>query len=295
MSAAPRVRLPEGHDGVVLDLDGVVYRGRVAVPGAVEALALLVEAGVRVGYATNNAARPASAVAAHLCELGIPTDAEQVVTSAQVAVEVVAQLIPAGASVLVVGGPGLREAVSDHGFPTVDSALALPAAVVQGFGPDTSWRDLAEATYAVSAGARWVATNTDLTVPTERGNAPGNGTLVSAVAAATGKQPLVAGKPNPALLLAAARRLGARRALVVGDRLDTDIAGANAAGLSSVLVLSGVTVGSDLPERSDPGDAWAGRPRSTRPTFVADDLLALVEGRWVGVDSVPSARGHRPR
>jgi glycerol-1-phosphatase len=275
---SPGTSLPPGHDGVILDLDGVVYRGRLAVPGAAAAVARLAESGVPVAYATNNAARPAAAVAAHLCELGIPTDPEQVVTSAQVAVEVVAARIPAGASVLVVGGPGLRQAVAEAGFVVVDAADDLPAAVVQGFGPDTSWRHLAEATYAVSAGASWVATNTDLTFPTERGQGPGNGTFVSAVAAASGRTPLVAGKPNPPLLLAAARRLGARSPLVVGDRLDTDVAGARAAGLSSVLVLSGVTAQSEV---GVGGDRLLG---PVRPTFVADDLLALVEGRWLALD-----------
>ncbi|MFZ0323682.1 MAG: HAD-IIA family hydrolase [Actinomycetes bacterium] len=262
--------LPSGCDGLVLDLDGVVYRGAAAVPGSVEALAALAAADVPVGYATNNASRSPADVAGHLSDLGIPTSPDQVVTSAQVAAELLLDLVPRGALVLVVGGSGLREAVLAEGFRLAADAENAPAAVVQGFGPDTSWRDLAEATYAVRAGAVWIAANTDLTFPTERGNAPGNGTFVAAVSAASGCVPVVAGKPAPALLRATARRVGARRALVVGDRLDTDIVGAKAAGLPSALVLSGVTTAADL----------AAASADEQPDIVAPDLLALVEGRW---------------
>ena len=264
------VQLPGRHDGLVLDLDGVVYRGRLAIPGAVEALALLAAAGVPVAYATNNASRPPQDVAAHLTRLGIPSIADQVVTSAEIAVDLLVEAVEAGASVLVVGGPGLRQAVTARGFRLVARAAESPAAVVQGFAPETSWLDLAEASYALQGGAVWVAANTDLTFPSEWGIAPGNGTLVAAVSVATGREPLVAGKPNPPILLAAARRTGAQHVLVVGDRLDSDIAGANAAGLGSALVLSGVT-GAEM---------VATAPLGQRPDFVADDLLALVQGRW---------------
>ena len=276
-STPSAVRLPGGHDGLVLDLDGVVYRGRRAVAGAVDALAALAAARVPVAYATNNAWRPPQEVAEQLTGLGIPTTADQVVTSAEIAVDLTAAAVDPGASVLVVGGPGLRQAVASRGFRLVSRTADSPAAVVQGFAPDTAWRDLAEASYAVQNGAIWVATNTDLTFPSEWGIAPGNGALVAAVSAATGRLPLVAGKPAPAMLLAAARRTGARQVLVVGDRLDSDIAGAHAAGLGSALVLTGVST----------AEMSTAAPRGQRPGFVADDLLALVEGRWAVLDPEP--------
>ena len=111
---------------------------------------------------------------------------------------------------------------------------------MQGFSPDIGWKDLAEASYVVAGGALWVATNTDWSIPQARGIAPGNGTLVAAVAAATGKSPIVAGKPEAPLFHAAAKRLAADRPLVVGDRLDTDILGGNNAGFATVAVLTGV-------------------------------------------------------
>ncbi|HUW16505.1 MAG TPA: HAD-IIA family hydrolase [Actinomycetes bacterium] len=273
-------RLPGGADGLVLDLDGVVYRGPLAVPGSVAAIRRAAARGIGVAYATNNASRTPDQVARHLVELGIDAAADQVVTSAQVAADLVRGAVPDGARVLVVGGEGLRQEVVARGLVPVTSARVHPAAVVQGFGPDTGWALLAEAAYAVAAGAVWVAANVDLTFPTDRGIAPGNGTFVAAVAHATGCRPLVAGKPGPALLVAAARLAG-RRALVVGDRLDTDIAGARAAGLASALVLSGVT----------DADALTQAPPDERPEIVAADLAGLVDGRWIAVADPAAASG----
>jgi HAD superfamily hydrolase (TIGR01450 family) len=260
--------LPGDYDAVVLDLDGVVYRGAAAVSGSVEAVSQLAAAGIPVVFATNNAARPPTAVAAHLAGLGISVVEDRVVTSAQVAVGRLQKLVSARAEVLVIGGEGLHEAVRRAGLGAVASAADAPEGVVQGFGRDVGWRLLAEASYAVAAGAVWVATNTDLTVPTDRGIAPGTGSMVAAVSAATGKDPVVTGKPAPELHLEAAARVGARNPLVVGDRLDTDIAGAAAAGMDSGLVLTGVSSLRDLAERRGP-----------QPTWVADSLLDLVSGR----------------
>jgi len=258
------------YDAVLLDLDGVVYRGAEAVPGSVEAVGRLLAAGIRVAYATNNASRTPESVARHLVRLGIGATAADVVTSAQVAVATLAELVDAGSSILVVGGPGLHEAVTQQGFMPVSTLDEHPAAVVQGFGPDVGWRLLAQASYAASAGLPWVATNDDLTVPTDRGLAPGNGTFVAAVAAAAGRRPLVTGKPAPHLQYLAAQRVGAVRPLVVGDRLDTDVAGAVAAGMACALVLSGVSTRAEV-------DAAVAAGRAV-PTWVADDLLALVQG-----------------
>ena len=261
------------HDLLVIDLDGVVYVGPDAVPGSVEALTSARQAGTAWAFATNNASRTPDEVAAHLRELGLPVDPDEVVTSSQAAAVLVRERLGAGARVLAVGGRGVAEACRRAGLEIVDTADDAPAAVVQGYGRHVAWTDLAEATVAVRAGALWIATNTDLTIPTPRGVMPGNGSLVAAVAAAAGVQPLVAGKPQPHLFTTAARRTGARRPLVVGDRLDTDIAGAAAAGQASLLVLTGVTRPDDL-LRADAGH---------RPDLVAVDLAGLHDAHPVAV------------
>ena len=256
--------LVERHDAILFDLDGVLYVGPDPVPGAAEAVAAVRARGVAVAFVTNNAWRPPGTVAAHLSELGIPAQAADVVTSAQAVATLVQAAVPAGSAVLVVGGEGLREALVERELRPVDSNDARPRAVVQGFAPDVDWSALAEATYAVRAGVPWYASNLDATVPTPRGLAPGNGALVEVVAHATGSRPIVAGKPETPLHTEAVRRTGADRPLVVGDRLDTDIEGANRAGAPSLLVLTGVTSPRDL----------VLAPEHVRPTYVSADLLA---------------------
>lgn len=233
-------RLIDGFDGVLADLDGVVYTGPRVIDGAIDAFDQLAGEGKSLAYVTNNASRSPEEVATHLRELGAPASAEQVFGSVLAGVELLAGEVAAGASVLVVGSQFLADSVREQGFVTVTTSDDRPDAVIQGFSPDLGWKDLAEASYAITAGAIWIATNTDMTLPQERGFAPGNGALVGAVAAATGKSPLVAGKPEAALFQTAARHSGVERALVVGDRLDTDILGGNRAGMATVLVLTGV-------------------------------------------------------
>ena len=259
--------LAELYDTALLDLDGVVYRGVDAVPHAVSSLIAAAKAGMRLAYVTNNASRTPEAVAEHLRELGLPVGAQDVVTAAQAVARLIAEQVPAGAAVLVIGGDGLRQALLGHGLKIVSSADDDPAAVVQGYRPNTSWQDLAEAAYAVQRGVPWFAANTDRTMPTARGIAPGNGALVGAVAAATGTWPTVAGKPEPALHRETMLRTQARRPLVVGDRLDTDIEGANRAGVDSLLVLTGVTRLEQLRDA----------PKKQQPTYVAQDLRGLLE------------------
>jgi len=255
------------YDVALLDLDGVVYRGPHAVPGAPEALAKAAESGMRLAFVTNNAARTPETVAEHLRELGVAAQADQVVTSAQAAARLVAERVPQGSPVLVVGGEGLVNALRERGLVPVHSAKDEPVAVVQGFAPDVSWRLLAEGAYAVATGVPWIASNVDMTIPTGRGIAPGNGTLVSAVGAATGREPVVAGKPELPLHAEALSRSGASRPLVVGDRLDTDIEGAVRAGTPSLLVLTGVTT----PER------LLAAPPGLRPSYLAEDLTGLLQ------------------
>jgi glycerol 3-phosphatase-2 len=265
--AQGRLSLAERYDVALLDLDGVVYRGADPVPGATAALAAARAAGMRLSFVTNNASRPPEAVAHHLDQLGVAASPQEVVTSAQAAASMLVDLIGAGGLVLVIGGAGLRAAVAEVGLvsvPTYD-AVPGPQAVIQGFSPDLRYEDLAQATFAVAAGAAWVATNTDTTLPTARGLQPGNGTLVAAVAAATGRRPVVAGKPERALVDEAVRRSGATHPLCVGDRLDTDIEGAVRAGMDSLLVLTGVSTLAELLV-AGPG---------SRPTYLAPDLAAL--------------------
>jgi HAD superfamily hydrolase (TIGR01450 family) len=263
--AAVTTPLQDQHDVLLLDLDGVVYVGPLAVPGAVGALAAARAAGSRLAFVTNNAARTADAVARHLSELGVAAVASEVVTSAQAAASLLAGSLPPGSAVLVVGGEGLRSAVTAVGLRPVASADDEPAAVVQGFAPEVGWTSLLEACVAVRAGVPWVATNPDRTLPTPRGPAPGNGALVDVVRRTTGVEPTVAGKPFRPIMDEAVLRTGATRPLVVGDRLDTDIAGAQTAGLPSMLVLTGVSAVRDL----------LAAPPGLRPTFVAADLAGL--------------------
>lgn len=257
--------LTEVYDTVLVDLDGVVYRGAAAVRGAAQALAAARAAGQRVVFVTNNASRTPETVAAHLVELGVPAGPADVVTAASAAAHLLQQRLPAGARVLVTGAPALVQAVSDAGLTAVSSADDRPAAVLSGYDNSIDYSRLAEATLAVAAGSWWVAANLDSTLPSPRGLLPGNGALAQVVATATGRRPVSVGKPERALYDEAVRRTGARRALVVGDRLDTDVAGATAAGIDSLVVLTGV---------AGPADLLHARA-SDRPTYLAADLSGL--------------------
>ena len=265
--SSDRPALAEQYDVVLLDLDGVIYTGQAAVPGAVRALAKAREAGLRLAFVTNNASRSPSAIAAHLSRLGVPASASDVVSSAQAAATLIAGRVPPGSAVLVAGGIGLRLALRACGLRPVSTAADRPVAVVQGYAPDLSYGLLAEAALAVRGGALFVAANADLTLPSARGLQPGNGSLVQVIIAATGTQPLVAGKPEPPLHAEAMARTGAQRPLVVGDRLDTDIEGAVRGGADSLLVLTGV---------SGPADVVLAPPQR-RPTYLAADLRGLLE------------------
>jgi glycerol-1-phosphatase len=258
--------LIDAYDAALFDLDGVVYLGAVAVPGAAEGIAGLRNRGVRVGFVTNNANRPPRVVAEHLRELGISAEDIDVVTSAQAAAHLLSTRFGAGAHVLAVGGVGVWDALHEAGLVGVRSAEERPVAVMQGWGADLTWNDLNEAAVAIHRGAHWVATNTDLTRPTDRGIVPGNGAAVAAVRMAVDSEPEVAGKPYRPLMDETVQRLGAARPIFVGDRLDTDIAGAQAAGLDSLLVFTGA---------HSAGDLLLADPLS-RPTHLGFDLRDLL-------------------
>ena len=266
LAASARPLLDE-HDALLVDLDGVVQLDDEPVTGAPQALARARARGLRVAFMTNNAARPPQDVADRLRRLGVDADPSEVVTSAMAAADLLGTRLPAGAAVLVVGGVGLVDAVSAAGLRPVDHDDAAVAAVVQGWGPDVGWRLLAEGAVALRRGVSWVATNADRTLPSPRGPLPGNGSLVAALTTATGRAPEVVGKPERALFDAAARRAGGDAPLVVGDRLDTDIAGARAAGLPALLVLTGVAGAADV----------LGADATARPTYLGMDLGALSE------------------
>ncbi|WP_442943295.1 HAD-IIA family hydrolase [Nocardia sp. NBC_00565] len=258
-------RLRDRYEALLLDLDGTLYRGPEVIAGAPEALADSVVA-QRLVYVTNNASRGPDAVARHLAELGFAAHTDDVVTSAQAAARLLTERLDPGATVLIVGTDDLAKEVDAVGLRSIRRFNGVaPDAVVQGHSPETAWPDLAEAAYALSANALWVAANTDKTLPNERGLAPGNGAMVAALRAASGREPLVAGKPYAPLLEDALVRAGTRSALVVGDRLDTDIEGANRIGLESLLVLTGV---STLDELRD-------APAEFIPTYVSESLDAL--------------------
>ncbi|NDV09789.1 HAD-IIA family hydrolase [Rhodococcus opacus] len=267
--------LRDGYDALLLDLDGTLYQGPQEIPGAREALAAGEQS---CYYVTNNASRRPGEVAEHLTELGFDADESTVVTSSQTAARLLAENVAPGSPVLIVGTEALADEIRHVGLSPVRSFEDAPAAVVQGHSPTTDWAILAEATLAIRAGAVWVAANLDTTLPTERGLVLGNGSMVAALRTATSREPLVAGKPAAPLMEDAMRRSKCLRPLVVGDRLDTDIEGANNVGLDSLLVLTGVSTAVDV-LRAD---------AEQRPTYLASELDALnrpAEESLIGEDN----------
>lgn len=283
MLGESKVALHTAHDLVVLDLDGVVYVGPDAVPGAAAAVVGAREAGAHVAFVTNNAARSPAAVASHLIALGVAAEAADVVTSAQAAARLLLEAHGPGAPVWVLGAAGLREAVTEAGLRPVGAPGAggpEPAALVTGYGPDVRWAELMRAAVHVARGLPWVASNTDHSLPTPEGRAPGHGVLVRMLSDFAQVRPRVAGKPERPLLDETVRRVGGTRPLMVGDRLDTDIEGAHRAGMPSLLVLTGVTGLAEVAAAA-PGH---------RPTYLSHDLAGLarphaaprrVDAHWV--------------
>jgi glycerol-1-phosphatase len=258
--------LAEAYDVLLFDLDGVVYIGGIAIPGAPEALQQVKKAGAHVAYVTNNASRTPAAVAALLDGMGAPVTEADVVTSAQAAARLLADKLPPKSKVLVIGATALRLAVQERGLVPVSTATENPAAVVQGFAAGVDYGRLTEGALAVRAGALFVGTNADSTIPNARGTAPGNGSLLKVIEEATGTAPVIAGKPEPPLHRESVIRTGAKRPLVIGDRLDTDIEAAYNTGTDSLLVLTGV----DNPR------SVTLAPRHRRPTYIGENLDVLL-------------------
>ncbi|KSU55748.1 MULTISPECIES: HAD-IIA family hydrolase [unclassified Gordonia (in: high G+C Gram-positive bacteria)] len=268
-SPSDSVTLVDRHDALLLDLDGTVFAGHHALPNALDALARL---NIPRFFVTNNASRRPSEVAEHLRELGFEATDDLVVTSAQSGARLLSEHLEPGSRALVIGTDGLAQEVREVGVGVTRSADDRPAAVIQGHSPDTGWAQLSEAALAIRAGALWIATNIDATLPSERGLLVGNGSMVAALRNATGKDPMVAGKPAAPLMADAIARARASAPLVVGDRLDTDIEGGHAVGIESALVLTGVSTVDDL----------LSAPPEQRPTYVLDDLAGL----FVDIDAV---------
>lgn len=268
-SAAP---LADAHDLVMFDLDGVVYVSGEAIAGVAECIERLRAADKHIAFITNNASRTPEKAAAKLTKLGVAASATDVVTAAQAAARVLLEEHGAGARVLLLGGEGLRAALAEEGLVALDEPDGA-VAVVSGYGADVLWRDIMRAASLVRGGLPYVASNGDLSIPTSYGLAPGHGVLVRAIADFAGVEPVVAGKPERPLVDETVRRVGGERPLMVGDRLDTDIEGANGVGIPSLLVLTGVTWLEEL----------ALAPPRLRPTYIAPDTSALFEPQPVPV------------
>jgi HAD superfamily hydrolase (TIGR01457 family) len=269
-TAEPGLRASAGplldvYDALFVDLDGVAYLGDDVIPAAPGAVAAARSAGVSLAFVTNNASRTPEQVASHLRALGLHAADSEVMTASVAAANHLAARLAPGAAVLVVGGEGITEALRQAGLRPVDSATPRPEAVLQGWAREVGWEMLAEACVVIRAGVAWYATNLDATLPSPRGPLPGNGSMVAALERATGTHPIPIGKPERGLFDAARELTGAQRPLMVGDRLETDIAGARAAGLDTLLVLSGV---------STPADLLRAGPQS-RPDYVGRDLSAV--------------------
>ena len=256
------------HDALLVDLDGTVYRGPDPVDHAIEALEAVRRRGVAISYVTNNASRSPAHVRDHLAGLGLTLAEDDVVTSAQAGAALLADRCPPGSAVLVLGTDALADEVRLVGLSPVRTADEDPVAVVQGHSPDTGWNELAEATMAIGRGAAWIACNVDPTLPSDRGLLPGNGAMVAALRTASDREPDIAGKPASPLLQQAVERVGAARPLVIGDRLDTDVAGGRAIGADTLLVLTGVSTAADV----------LGAAADLRPTYLSADLSILADG-----------------
>ncbi|WIK65270.1 HAD hydrolase-like protein [Gleimia hominis] len=286
--------LTDRYDAVLLDLDGVCYMGKNPVPYAAQEVAKAVESGMQQVFVTNNAARSPQAIVEQLTSFDLPADTKHVMTAAMDIAHIMSEELPAGARVYVIGGQGLREAVQEAGFEVVASADDHPDAVVQGFDRSVDWQTLSEGAFAINAGAKYYASNLDASLPVERGFALGNGALVRAVRYATNVKPTAGGKPLPGIYHRATALVGAEHPVAVGDRLETDVAGALQASVPCLHVLTGV----------HDAKAVILAERGLRPQLVHTDMRGLNEahprpqhhkdGTWTcGVSQVAQVIGNQ--
>jgi glycerol-1-phosphatase len=273
--------LADRYDAFLFDLDGVLYRGDSPVPHAAESVERLRELGRALVFVTNNSSRTPSQVADKLLGLGIPAGPDEVVSSALATADLLRGL--GVSTAFVIGEDGVLEALARAGIEVLGPDALSADAVVVGWDRGVTYEKLRVASLLVERGAPLVATNGDVSYPGPDGLWPGAGALLAAVVATTGAEPIVVGKPHPPLFEAACRRTGGTRPLVIGDRIDTDIAGAVALGLDSLLVLTGIARREQLD---------GSRPA---PTYLGEDLRALFaepEPRFApGQENGSSGRG----
>ena len=259
--------LPSHIKALILDMDGVIWRSDTPI-GDLPAIFKRIEArGIQYAFATNNSSKTPEQYVDRLKNLGVDVQPWQVVTSSQRAAQAVAQAFPRGTKVFAIGEDGVRVALEEQGFEILSVERASQAqAVVMGIDRTITFQKAAEAALLVRSGVPFYATNTDRTFPTPRGEIPGAGAWVSIITTATGVQPIVAGKPFPYLMELSLERLGTKKeeTLVVGDRLETDIAAGQAVGCPTALVLSGVSTRKQV-------ELW--KPKMD---FVVDDLSSLI-------------------
>ena len=249
-AAATRTAVPlRDAEAFIFDMDGVLYRGQQALPGVVEIFAALDARGIPYLLATNNSMATPATYVERMAGYGVTVDAARIQTSATATRDVLTHELPEGATLFVVGMPALAEQLLDGtSFRVTDDPGETIDAVVAGLDQTFTYERLAAATTAIRGGARFFATNADATLPVENGVMPGAGSIIAAIATASGKQPTVVGKPETLMMTAGVERLGAlaHRTVMIGDRLDTDILAAERAGLTTALLLTGVTTREDL-------------------------------------------------
>ena len=268
--------LAEDYDCALLDLDGTAWSGDERIEHAAASVIEAREAGMASAFVTNNAMRTPQQVADKLNSMDFQATPDMVMTSAMDIAAIMAEELAEGSKVLVIGGAGLRLALEERGFVLVDSTDDEPAAVVQGLDKQVDWALLSEGAFAIERGAAFYASNLDATLPVERGQALGNGSLVRAIQHATRKRPTAGGKPEPGIYRRASELVGAQNPLAVGDRLETDIMGAVAAGVPAMHVLTGVHMARDVIRA----------PRGQRPSYLAIDMRGLLEAH-------PAPKHHR--
>ena len=251
--------------GLIIDMDGVLWRGSEPLPGIAEFFAFLRERGIRFVLATNNASRTEAQYAERLASHGASVTPDEIVTSSNAAAEHLASIVPAGSRVYAIGMQGVREALARRGFVLSEADGA--AAVVVGIDWHVTYDQLKRAALLIRSGARFIGTNSDATYPAPEGIIPGNGALLAAIETASGVKPIVVGKPEPILYRQSIRRLNLPLAKItaLGDRLETDILGGIRAGIQTILVMSGVTT----PELLAASDY--------QPDWVFEDILDLVK------------------
>jgi 4-nitrophenyl phosphatase len=270
-----RISFPDLR-GLILDMDGVLWEGETPLPGMRDFLSFLREENIRPILATNNASLNPERYVQKLARMGAEFQSEEILTSATATGEYLKSAARPGEKVFVIGEEGLIQAVQAAGLQVAEPSELHAAYVVCGMDRTLSWEKLSVATINLRRGARFIGTNPDVTFPTERGIAHGNGAILAALTAASGVRPTIIGKPFPALFQMAIRRMGIpkSRVAVVGDRLETDILGARKAGLKSILVLTGVSSRNEL------------RRSRNKPTLVVEDLPSL-QRMWLHFKKQP--------